>query len=525
MDISYKVSNLRRIENMPFVPIRPLTILVGKNSAGKSTFLRSFPLLKQSVETRSSAPILWFGDVDFGDFKGSVSHGDLDKKIKFSFEINGLTGDRLMRHGLGRHGYRQREPVKVENLTVEYEIGTYKDKTTLSSIHLEVLDEDISVVFQLGNNNDVDSVVIDNIDILSLMPHLRMASMNTETFGEPYFISLSKEGSPKFKHGSDVSFELLYDSLREHITNSISDPTIEKETRRIFAVDRFDENTLLDWSVQSTTKAFRDLYSSLHSGASTALNSKIYLFRKLDRAFVLLSMLEQRLTSVFSNVGYLGPARARGERYYRKQELQVSEISPDGQNLPMFLASLSRGKMLSFSNYVQSIFDFGVEVKNLEGHLSINLTKEEYKVNVTDTGYGVSQLLPVLGALWWANQANSRHGMNMRSKATKILAIEQPELHLHPEHQALLAEVFASVEKQSVGNTRLRLIVETHSEALINRLGELIESKKLAASAVQIVIFNASDDIRDCVDIQLAEYDDDGGLVNWPYGFFNYRSR
>ena len=56
-------------ENAPFLDLKPITILVGKNSSGKSSFIRSLPLLRQSVEANTTGPILWFGPyVDFGSF-------------------------------------------------------------------------------------------------------------------------------------------------------------------------------------------------------------------------------------------------------------------------------------------------------------------------------------------------------------------------------------------------------------------------------------------------------------------------
>ncbi|WP_445954446.1 AAA family ATPase [Thauera sp. SDU_THAU2] len=50
---------------------------------------------------------------------------------------------------------------------------------------------------------------------------------------------------------------------------------------------------------------------------------------------------------------------------------------------------------------------------------------------------GYRKFLPVLGQIWWArNRTVSR---NSRTPLA-LLAIEQPELHLHPAHQALLAD-------------------------------------------------------------------------------------
>lgn len=75
------VRNLRSFgAEKEIVPVRPVNILVGKNSCGKSTFLRTYPLLRQSIEGDTRTPILWYagygGYVDFGDFKTSVRDGE-----------------------------------------------------------------------------------------------------------------------------------------------------------------------------------------------------------------------------------------------------------------------------------------------------------------------------------------------------------------------------------------------------------------------------------------------------------------
>lgn len=62
-----RIKNLRCFGDTGFIDLRPITILVGKNSAGKSTFARLFPLLRQSAEEDKRSPILWYGRlVDFG---------------------------------------------------------------------------------------------------------------------------------------------------------------------------------------------------------------------------------------------------------------------------------------------------------------------------------------------------------------------------------------------------------------------------------------------------------------------------
>jgi AAA15 family ATPase/GTPase len=55
---AFGVKNLRCLIDTGQIPIKPITILVGRNSSGKSTFLRAFPLLRQSVENPRRSPIL-----------------------------------------------------------------------------------------------------------------------------------------------------------------------------------------------------------------------------------------------------------------------------------------------------------------------------------------------------------------------------------------------------------------------------------------------------------------------------------
>ncbi|TCN27599.1 AAA ATPase-like protein [Sinorhizobium americanum] len=264
----------------------------------------------------------------------------------------------------------------------------------------------------------------------------------------------------------------------------------------------------------------------MRSGTYHKLRHRLNNICLLNLFFHAVEAINQSLTSYFQSVEYIGPARVRSERFYRQQELEVSEISPDGRNLPMFLASLSRPRLEHFSDWVEKMFGYGVSVRKSEGHISINLEQSGKSINVVDTGYGVSQVLPVLAQIWWMRQGvRDRRFIPARSKNRKLLAIEQPELHLHPAHQALLADVFVealSARSTSSSEVDLSFLVETHSESMVNRLGELVAKGDIAPEDLQIVIFGDSQANLGESDIQLSTYDHNGILQNWPYGFFNY---
>ena len=85
--LGFGVKNLRCLTDTGIVPIKPITLLVGRNSSGKSTFLRAFPLLRQSVENARSAPILWYDPrfVDFGSFNDAINYKAGERNIGFEF--------------------------------------------------------------------------------------------------------------------------------------------------------------------------------------------------------------------------------------------------------------------------------------------------------------------------------------------------------------------------------------------------------------------------------------------------------
>jgi len=62
-----RLTNFRCFDDSGDIRIAPLTLLLGQNSSGKSTFARLFPLLRQTSEVLAREPLLWFGRfVDFG---------------------------------------------------------------------------------------------------------------------------------------------------------------------------------------------------------------------------------------------------------------------------------------------------------------------------------------------------------------------------------------------------------------------------------------------------------------------------
>ena len=83
----FGLENLRAV-NLSLTEIRPITILVGRNNLGKSSVLRTFPLIKQSIDNPTIEPINWKGGiVDFGNFETTVKEGKIKNGITFRFAV------------------------------------------------------------------------------------------------------------------------------------------------------------------------------------------------------------------------------------------------------------------------------------------------------------------------------------------------------------------------------------------------------------------------------------------------------
>jgi predicted ATPase len=225
-----------------------------------------------------------------------------------------------------------------------------------------------------------------------------------------------------------------------------------------------------------------------------------------------------------SDVKYLGPIREAPHVLY-SEGVARGDIGVSGEHTAAVLLTLgdvqimvptSDGAETQMSlgagiDYWLKELGLGSEVRASDrGRLGIGLQviplNADHVVDLTSVGVGVSQLLPVIV-------------LCLLAKPGQVVILEQPELHLHPLMQQKLAD-FLLVCTQS----GRQIIVETHSEHLVNRLRRrAVEDSSNSTSALVGLLFaeQADGETR----YRASAINSLGGLdADWPSGFLNVGS-
>lgn len=482
-----RLRNFRSLRDTGEVKLRPIVLLVGANSSGKSSFLRFFPLLRQTAEAASSAPLLWYRDqgyVDFGDFRNTLFRG-AERPV---LEVD----------------------ASMEDVRFTAQIEAQNGHSRLREFHVEIWGH----TFALTPNDDGSlrlaravngEALVESLpgEFIGLMPELRDGVDELQRHGTRRLKEIIWERA----HGNttDETLEDIADHLRAGPVEGVRQTMAEVEGTpgTSFWTQNIRHIPDTDPYVRRLQHAaiLRDLGESIDS-------------------------LRGDWGALSRGVRYIGPFRSDPERFYRKEEIAVGEIARRGDNLAMFMHSLSRTEGQEFSAFVREHFGFGVSASVEGSHVVLKVDAPGASgpaYNLVDMGYGISQLLPIVAQCWIADRAVAGGGGPRARRIPSILAIEQPELHLHPHHQYQLADMFAGLTRAFRGTDRaVPLLIETHSEAMIHRFGELVEQGAeagLSPRDITVLLFEKRPESEETI-VRQTEFDADGVLKNWPLGFF-----
>ncbi|NVK40720.1 MAG: AAA family ATPase [Oceanospirillaceae bacterium] len=505
---SFSVRNFKSLRNIEDVPIKPINLFVGKNSSGKSSLLRLWPLLKQSVMRRTKGPLLFYGEeVDFGSFDDVLCNksksGSIELSFGFSIKDISNSSSRFLIPPLFLSGYSD---VKIRITIIKIgDAGAQVSK-------IEIFTHEDLCSIEIDQNGKVNLLKINEstvelgnyeyrvVDYSGIIPKI----VGTKPHRAPRF-----RRATKFGKAEDIITETLAKKMHANTsTNTITE-----------GIDR-----LIFGSIESISKQLTRIFTGKHfgkvmtnEGYTIASDIRGLIFAR--DAFILIETASDYIRGVAHNTKYIKPLRAAAERYYRPQDLQIEEINSDGSNLAVYIRSLSTREKDSFDEWTASSFGFRIRASLSGGHYSLRLktNKGDREYNVADLGFGYSQILPVITQIW----SSTRSKRTAFSNYPIIYAIEQPELHLHPAYQAKVADLMIKAYKVARSNDLdVRFIIETHSDAIVNRIGRRISEEEINSDDVNIVLFDKMDTDTEtkCV---FSHYSSDGYLENWPYGFFD----
>ena len=196
---------------------------------------------------------------------------------------------------------------------------------------------------------------------------------------------------------------------------------------------------------------------------------------------------------------------------YQTETTPLKKVSPQGEGIIPMLQVAEKEVIDDISKWYEQATGYSfkrteITIGDRSGHrftLHPN-KKNEIDVDIVDTGEGMGQVLPVVSLLTLA-----QHDV---LEGQPVISLEHPELHIHPDAHAYLAELFCQV---ITSNPSCRILVETHSENLLLGLQLAIAEGRIKPSDVAVHWVRGTE-IGAAVDLvtfdELARPSED----NWP---------
>lgn len=256
-----------------------------------------------------------------------------------------------------------------------------------------------------------------------------------------------------------------------------------------------------------TERNLRDLTSMIPIWTRSSLLQKRKETSEMDswQIYLLTRKIIESMVASIEGLEYIGPMRESPSRYYYASGEKVSDVGISGEDFFQVLHQdmvLGGDLMEQLDKWLKILgVAEGAELKPIDPNLfSLEILSPYTKthVNIIGTGFGVSQIVPVIV---------QSHLMSRNS----TLVLEQPEIHLHPKAQATLADLLIEL-----ANKGRMFIVETHSEHIVLRLQRRVAEKKIKSDEVKIYYFDPSET---GVTIRSIEIDSKGQLLDFPQGF------
>ena len=219
------------------------------------------------------------------------------------------------------------------------------------------------------------------------------------------------------------------------------------------------------------------------------------------------------LEEIFS----LAPIRSKPQRTYNPVK---ESLSSEGSEIPVTLLRLShqddiwkkiRKKLVDFGKSSGLFSDVEVKKYGSTGEpFQLQFQVKGIQSNIIDTGYGISQILPLLVRLFTSDIQKKRYPIK---KGTRFL-LQQPEVHLHPKAQAELASLL--IQSAKINNS---FLIETHSDYILDRVRIEIRKGNISHHHVSLIYLEST---KNGVQAHNILFDKQGNLITVPTGYRDF---
>lgn len=542
---SVAIANFKGFSEEVRIELRPITLLFGANSAGKSSVLHALQYVREILERNNANAdrTIQGGDaVDLGGFLNVVHGRDPSKQIAIEIEMT-----------LGDSAIPELVPEAFEDWQTQdsdvwsfYEtLQTIRNKVERVSVRLIVgwnalREEPIVVGYQIGTNgtwcvkfessNDGRDTRMrlnqENPIFLEERPDADALLADLDDWINPQ--DLKDEGAaPQVEEKTDAELPKTTQwSVLPELFYAVQEAGMERPGDGLRA-----------WltGFSGALPRLGEMLTIPAPGAKGAVN--IYIAREFTAFLSWLAIgPAMLLRDQLRSLRYIGPLRRIPPRGFDVSLTKSESAWSDGMAAWELLLSGSKSLVSNCSDWMSDPEKLGT------GYGLARRTVQEFELNPDttatpvgrvrsrvalvdaaglphqpqDVGVGISQVLPVVVAA--------------QDGTASIVCIEQPELHVHPAVQVGLGDLFID----GVHQHELSFLIETHSEHLIMRIqrrlretarGELLpEQTPVKPSDVNVVYLGRGTD--GAVYASTIGLDGEGKFTDrWPKGFFPERMR
>jgi predicted ATPase len=434
--LSFSVSNFKSIgANGGKIEILPVTVLVGENGAGKSSMLEALAFIAQRARKKALGRYELSGEyIGFSNINEMLFRSAKDRSLTF-WLVFALSNE---------------ETNNIIQFTINADLG---------------LNEKLENLRKLGiSENDERSV--NKNDLISAYTGLRNIS---KTIADSSIIGVEIELDGN--NGNPLS--LVVTGSRSVLW------AYRKQPGGAFGVELPGEGTRLYLNVGSDKiPVFGPIFDSqrrsyifggrIRGKIGEPLNQSI-LPDNLNQVLDILPTTESWIISALARIFYLRAPRGHlistVTAGTSDQPLDWAGNSP--VDLGRFLTrvfgepGLQKSALPDIKRWAQ---EFGINAMNAASYgtseLNLDYTDDKLVVDLgmKGLGYGSSQVLPIIA-------------QGFASESDSILAIEEPEISLHPNAQVRMLDMFAELVKN-----RKSIIFTTHSATMLMGLSRLVEN-------------------------------------------------